>query len=113
VSNQIAATADAGALAIGALRVPYAGGVRGPATVIFKAADATVSPGDGAAGPGDVALRGRLEERLFLGAVYRHYVRVEGETVMVDAAEPLEPGPVVVRIPAGKLQVYPAIGERA
>jgi hypothetical protein len=33
---------------------------------------------------------------------------VEGETVMVDAAEPAEPGPVTIRFPAGKVQVYPA-----
>lgn len=84
------------------------GPVRGPATVVFKAADASLVPGDHPPGRGDVALRGRLEERLFLGALYRHYVTIEGETVMVDAAEPVDPGPVTVRIPAGKLQVYPA-----
>lgn len=33
---------------------------------------------------------------------------LEGETVMVDAAEPVDPGPVTVRVPAPKLQVYAA-----
>jgi hypothetical protein len=55
-----------------------------------------------------VILQGTLEERLFLGAAYRHYVRVEGESLMVDGPEPVEPGPVTVRVPAEKLMVYAA-----
>jgi ABC-type Fe3+/spermidine/putrescine transport system ATPase subunit len=110
VSNQLRGTAEAGALTIGAQRLPCAASVRGPAVMVFKASDATLAPGGAAGEPGEVALRGSLEERLFLGAVYRHYVRVEGETVMVDGAEPVEPGPVTVRIPAAKLQVYAAPG---
>jgi len=106
VSNQLRGTATDGALAIGAQRLPYAGPVRGPAILVFKASDAVlVRGGDGSAGA-EALLRGVLEERLFLGAVYRHYVRVEGDTLMVDASEPVEPGPLAVRIPAGKLQVY-------
>ena len=108
VSNQLRGTADAGALAIGTQRLPYTGSVRGPATLIFKASDASLAAADLPTGSGEAALRGTLEERLFLGAVYRHYVRVEGETVMVDAAEPVDPGPVTIRLPAGKVQVYPA-----
>ncbi|MBI3454306.1 MAG: ABC transporter ATP-binding protein [Candidatus Rokubacteria bacterium] len=106
VSNQLRGTAEAGTLAIGAQRLPYAGAVRGPATVVFKATDASLVPGSPAAGPDTALLGGTLQERLFLGAVYRHYVKVEGETVMVDATDPVEPGPVTVRVPAAKLQVY-------
>jgi hypothetical protein len=51
-----------------------------------------------------------LEERLFLGSGYRHYVRVGTETIMVDDRAPLEPGAVTLRIPTAKLQVYPAAG---
>jgi len=106
VSNQLPAVAEAGGLRIGTLRLPYAGPVRGPATVIFRAADAAVGAPEAPAEPGSVTLWGVLQERLFLGAVYRHYIRVEGETVMVDAAEPVEPGPVTIRVPVAKLQVY-------
>jgi putative spermidine/putrescine transport system ATP-binding protein len=108
VSNQLRGTASEGALAIGAQRLPYAGPVRGPATLVFKASDAVLVRGGDAPAATDPLLRGTLEERLFLGAVYRHYVRTEGDTLMVDASEPVEPGPVAVRIPAGKLQVYAA-----
>ncbi len=108
VSNQLRGTATEGALAVGAQRLPYAGPVRGPATLVFKASDAVLVRGGDGPAAADPLLRGTLEERLFLGAVYRHYVRIEGETLMVDASEPVEPGPVAVRIPAGKLLVYAA-----
>jgi ABC-type Fe3+/spermidine/putrescine transport system ATPase subunit len=108
VSNQLRATAEAGTLAVEGQRLPYGGPVRGAATLIFKATDAALVPDGAPAGPGEVVLRGVLEEELFLGSVYRHYVRVGGELVMVDAGERAGPGPVAVRIPAAKLQVYPA-----
>ena len=108
VSNQLPATAEAGAVSVEGQRLPYAGAVRGAATVIFKATDAVLLAAGAAAGPGDAVLRGALEEQLFLGSVYRHYVRVGDEMVMVDAAEPTPAGPVSVRIPAAKLQVYAA-----
>jgi ABC-type Fe3+/spermidine/putrescine transport system ATPase subunit len=111
VSNQLRVTAADGVLLLGGQRLPYAGGVRGPATLVFKASDAALGP-SGAGGDRDAVIRGTLEERLFLGAVYRHYVRLEGETVMVDSAEPVETGPVVVRVPVAKLQVYSAGGPR-
>jgi iron(III) transport system ATP-binding protein len=108
VSNQLRATAEAGALGVEGQRLPYAGPVRGPATVIFKATDAVLAADGAAAGPGDAVLRGTLEEELFLGSIYRHYVRVGTELVMVDAAERAPAGPVSVRIPVAKLQVYSA-----
>jgi ABC-type Fe3+/spermidine/putrescine transport system ATPase subunit len=108
VSNQLAGTADGGSLSIGTQRLPYAGPVCGGATVVFKATDAILTPGAGAPGAGHAILHGMLEERLFLGAAYRHYVRVEGESLMVDGTEPVEPGPVTVSIPVDKLQVYAA-----
>ena len=108
VSNQLRATAEADGLAVEGQRLPYGGAVRGAGTVIFKASDAVLLADGTPPGPGDAVLRGVLEEHLFLGSVYRHYVRVGGELVMVDAAEPAPVGPVTVRIPAAKLQVYPA-----
>jgi hypothetical protein len=88
----------------------YAGPVRGAAVVVFKATDAELAPGTGGADGDAAALRGMLEERLFLGSGYRHYVRVGTETIMVDDRAPLEPGAVTLRIPTAKLQVYPAAG---
>ena len=108
VSNQLAGIAEAGGVCIGAQRLPYAGAVRGRATLIFRATDASLATDEEEAAPGHTLLRGVLEERLFLGSVYRHYVRVEGDTIMVDGTEPVEGGPVTVRVPVAKLQVYAA-----
>ena len=108
VSNQLAGVAEADRLSVGAQRLPYGGPVRGRATLIFRAADASVSAGEGGASPGHALLRGVLEERLFLGSVYRYYVRVEGEILMVDGVELVESGSVTVQVPVAKLQVYAA-----
>jgi ABC-type Fe3+/spermidine/putrescine transport system ATPase subunit len=108
VSNQLAGTADADSVSVGAQRVPYAGPMRGPITLIFKATDATLAVGAASDDAEHAVLRGMLEERLFLGSVYRHYVRIEDETLMVDGAEPVEPGPVTVRVPVARLQIYAA-----
>ena len=108
VSNQLAGTAADGSVAVGSQRLPYAGPVRGRAILVFKATDATLDPGTTAAAPGQATLRGTLEERLFLGSAYRHYVRVEGESLMVDGTEPVEPGPVTLRLPVEKLKIYAA-----
>jgi ABC-type Fe3+/spermidine/putrescine transport system ATPase subunit len=109
VSNQLHGTAEAGSVTIAGQRLGYAGPVRGPAVVVFKATDGELAPGSGGADAGGVAaIRGTLEERLFLGSGYRHYVRVGTDTVMVDDRAPVESGAVTVRIPAAKLQVYPA-----
>jgi hypothetical protein len=45
VSNQLAGTAEGGSLFVGTQRLPYAGPVRGQATLIFKATDATLAAG--------------------------------------------------------------------
>jgi ABC-type Fe3+/spermidine/putrescine transport system ATPase subunit len=108
VSNQLHATAEAGGLVVEGQRLPYTGSVRGAATLIFKASDAALVVDGTTPAAGEAVLRGILEEELFLGSVYRHYVRVGSELVMADAGEPVAPGPVGVRIPATKLQVYPA-----
>src|SRR5262245_51325729 len=108
VSNQLAGLAEAGGVRVGAQRLPYAGSVRGPATLIFRATDASLTRDTDRDASGQALLGGTLEERLFLGSVYRHYVRVEDEILMVDGTEPMEPGPVTVRVPVAKLQIYAA-----
>jgi hypothetical protein len=48
-----------------------------------------------------------LEESLFLGACYRHYVRVGDALVMVDGGVPVSPGPVAVTVPLDRVRVFP------
>jgi putative spermidine/putrescine transport system ATP-binding protein len=108
VSNQLAGIAAAGGVSVGAQRLPYAGPVRGPAVLIVRATDASLATDRGEAELGHALLDGVLEERFFLGSVYRHYIRVDDETVLVDRTEPVEPGPVTVRVPVAKVQVFAA-----
>jgi len=108
VSNQLSGTADADGLSVGTQHVSYSGPLRGPVTIVFKATDAILADSGVAADGRHAVLRGMLEERLFLGSAYRHYVRVEGESLMIDGAEPVDHGPVTVRVPMARLQIYAA-----
>jgi len=104
VGNALEARAEAGALVLAGQRLAYAGGEEGPVVVILRSSDLALSPGAAAtAGP---ALAGALEESLFLGAYYRHYVRVGSALVMVDGPTPAPPGPVTVTVPPDRIRVY-------
>jgi ABC-type Fe3+/spermidine/putrescine transport system ATPase subunit len=106
VSNQLEGEASEGRLAIAGQEVPYGGVVRGRAVVIVRAADIRLEAPEAPARPETLALAGTLEESLFLGAHYRHYIRVGGIVVMADSVEPGPLGAVRLVMPAGKVQVY-------
>jgi hypothetical protein len=53
-----------------------------------------------------VSLEGVLEESLFLGAHYRHYVRVGEAVLLADGPFAVAPGRVTLRVPAGRLRVF-------
>jgi len=104
VSTQFEGRAEAGALHWAGQCLPYNGLARGAVVVVLRSSDVTIEP-PGAASDGS-GLTGHVEERLFLGALYRHYVRVGDTLLMADRAEPLETGPVTVRIAPDRLRVY-------
>jgi ABC-type Fe3+/spermidine/putrescine transport system ATPase subunit len=106
VSNQLDGRVADGTLVVAGQAVPYAGRAPGPATLIVRASDIRLVAPEGAVPPDHVGLTGTLEESLFLGAHYRHYVRLGEALVMADSAEPRAPGPVRLLIPADKLQIY-------
>ncbi|MFB3817082.1 MAG: ABC transporter ATP-binding protein [Candidatus Methylomirabilales bacterium] len=106
VSNQLEGRVDDGRLVVAGQAVPYAGRAPGPATLIVRASDIRLAAPETPVPPEHVGLTGLLEESLFLGAHYRHYVRLGGTLVMADSPEPRAPGPVRMLIPADKLQVY-------
>ena len=104
VTTRLAGRAAAGRLDVAGQSVPYAGPARGAVEIVLRAADLRLG---GAETPG---LAGRVEESLFLGTHYRHYVRVGAALVMVDGPEPVPPGPVSVIIPADALRVFAVAG---
>jgi len=104
VGNRLDGRAEPGVLHLGGHRLPYAGPARGRVVVILRSSDLGLAPGAPAAG----SLSGMLEESLFLGAYYRHYVRVGEALLMVDGPAPAAPGPVHVTVPPERVRVYPA-----
>ena len=104
VGNRLEARAESGALHLEGQRLPYGGPARGPVLVILRSSDLGLA----AASAGAPALAGTLEESLFLGAYYRHYVRVGAAVLMVDGPAPAPPGPVTITVPPDRVRVYPA-----
>jgi len=74
----------------------------GPRAVVLRSTDLTIDD--------DGALAGDLEESLFLGAHWRHYVRIGDTLVIVDGPAPLAPGRVRVSVPSDRVRVYPSEG---
>jgi ABC-type Fe3+/spermidine/putrescine transport system ATPase subunit len=106
VSNQLEGEASEGTLVVAGQSIPYAGPVRGKATVIFRASDIQMEELSATPRAGAMALNGILEESLFLGAHYRHYIRLGDVVVMADSPELRPAGPVRLVLPAEKVQVY-------
>src|SRR3990172_1173969 len=106
VSNQLEAEAADGRLVVAGQAIPYSGPVRGKATVIFRASDIQMEDPSVPLREGTVGLTGVLEESLFLGAHYRHYIRVADVVVMADSPNARPPGPVRLILSADKVQVY-------
>lgn len=106
VSNQLEGKVTDGTLVVAGQAIPYAGPVRGKATVIFRASDIQMEEPSATPRAGTVALNGILEESLFLGAHYRHYIRLGDVVVMADSPDLRPAGPVRLVLPAGKVQVY-------
>ena len=108
VGNRLEARAEAGALQLAGQRLAYAGPVRGRAVVVLRSSDLALAPG----APAGATLSGTLEESLFLGAYYRHYVRV-GDAAP-DGGRPgarrartrhgLRPAGAHPRVPGGVMQ---------
>jgi ABC-type Fe3+/spermidine/putrescine transport system ATPase subunit len=103
VGTRVEAQAEAGMLVLTdtGQRLPYAGDARGPVVVVLRSSDLVL---------GDVGLEGRLEESLFLGDRWRHYVRLGDTLVIVDGDASHPPGPVRVSVPPDRLRVYPRTG---
>jgi ABC-type Fe3+/spermidine/putrescine transport system ATPase subunit len=104
VGTRFEGRVEAGALHVAGHRLPYGGLARGAVVVVVRSSDVALEP-RGTTGDGS-ALAGHVEERLFLGAFYRHYVRVGDTLLMADSPEPVGEGPVTVRIAQDRVRVY-------
>ena len=102
-----------GKLTVAGQSVSYTGPVRGKATVIFRASDIQMEEPSLPPREAAVALTGVLEESLFLGGHYRHYIRVGDVVVMADSPDLRPAGPVRLVLPIEKVQVYGCGEQRA
>ena len=105
VGTRLDARAEPGALVLDETkqRLPYAGEARGPVVVVLRSSDLSLSDTG-------TTLEGDLEESLFLGDRWRHYVRLGSTLLIVDGAAPYPPGPVRVSVSRDRLRVYPQGG---
>ena len=100
VTTRLAGRAEAGWIEVAGQRLPYGGPRRGAVEVVLRSSDLALET------PGAPGLAGHLEESLFLGTHYRHYVRVGHALLMIDGAAPVPAGPVSVIIPPDALRVF-------
>ncbi len=104
VGTRIVARAEPGVVYIGEQRLPYDGPLRGLVAVVIRASDVTLAPPD--ASPADFPLAGELEETLFLGTHYRHYVRLGDTVLMADGVNTVPRGAVRLALTRDALRVY-------
>jgi ABC-type Fe3+/spermidine/putrescine transport system ATPase subunit len=104
VGTRLEGRVEDGALHVAGQRLPYDGLARGAVVVVVRSSDLTLEPRGSTAEVG--ALAGHVEERLFLGAFYRHYVRVGDALIMADSPEPVGEGPVTVRVAPDRVRVF-------
>ncbi len=98
-------TSDGKGALVAGVCVPCQGTPGAPATVVFKADEAHIDSGGSAIGQA-VVFHGKLEEVFFIGSVYRHYVNVNGEMILVDSPNKVGESEVNVRVPERKIQVF-------
>jgi ABC-type Fe3+/spermidine/putrescine transport system ATPase subunit len=109
VTNQLRGqvAADGQTALVAGARLPFHGAPQSPVVVIFKANDAVIAGGT-APTEASAVFRGRIEESSFIGSLYRHYVNVNGEMILVDTPEAVTEPEVNVIVPKEKLQIYNA-----
>jgi len=109
VSNLLRGTVTAGGkqVLVAGAHVEYPGTPESAVTVVFKADDARIATqGQGRDDAHVVAFDGTIEESSFIGTVYRYYVNVNGEIILVDTPEKVKETKVQVIVPREKIQVY-------
>ncbi|MDE3089439.1 MAG: ABC transporter ATP-binding protein [Chloroflexota bacterium] len=107
VTNQLRGTvaADGQSAIVAGVSMPFRAAPGSAVLVIFKADQAQIAR-DHTPVDGSVIFRGHVEESSFIGTVYRHYVSVSGEMILIDTPEAVTQSEVNVIVPKGKLQVY-------
>jgi ABC-type Fe3+/spermidine/putrescine transport system ATPase subunit len=100
-----AVSADGETVEVAGIRLRYRGEPGRSVKVIFKADQALLTAVDPAS-DAMVAFRGLLEEACFIGAVYRHYVSINGELILVDSPNKVNMAEVCVVVPRDNIKIF-------
>ncbi len=98
-------TQDGMGVAVAGICIPYKGSPGAPCTAVFKADEAQIVAGS-AQREDAVVFRGKLEEAFFIGSLYRHYVNVNGEMLLVDSPTRVAGPEVSVVVSKQRIMVY-------
>lgn len=107
ISNLLRGTVTAGGqqVLVAGAHVDYKGAPGNAVTVVFKADEARIA--EDATQTNDMILfDGTVEESSFIGTVFRYYVNVNGEVILVDMSDRVTGTRVKVVVPRDKIQVY-------
>ena len=85
--------------------LPFRGTPGSAVVVIFKANHAGIALDDKPI-EWSAIFHGHIEESSFIGTLYRHYVTVNGELILIDTPAAVTQPEVNVAVPNDKLQVY-------
>jgi ABC-type Fe3+/spermidine/putrescine transport system ATPase subunit len=109
-SNLLRGTVTAGgkSVLVAGARVAYDGEPGDNVTVVFKADEAQIAA-DASTSDQTVIFEGQLDESFFIGSVYRHYVNVNGELILVDSPDKVSGTNVHIHVPRDKIQIYKSI----
>ena len=99
-------SSDGQSVSVAGTRIAHKASAGSLVTVVFKADEAEIKMQD--ANLDGVRFDGAIEEVSFIGTVYRHYVNVNGEMILVDSQKEFPREKVQVVVPREKIQVYSA-----
>jgi ABC-type Fe3+/spermidine/putrescine transport system ATPase subunit len=98
-------TQDGKTVDAGGIWIPHIGVPGSPVTVVFKADEAEPLAADARVDDA-VVFEGDLIEAFFFGAMYRHFVNVSENTILVDRPTRIESKRVRLAVPRDKIQVF-------
>ena len=98
-------TQDGKMVDAGGFCVPYTGAPGSTVTVVFKADEAELIA-DGAPTGDAIVFEGDMIEAFFFGAMYRHFVKVNDNMILVDRPTRVEAKRMRLAIPRDKVRVF-------
>lgn len=96
-------SADGQSVEASGIRIPYRGAPNSAVTVVFKADEAQIVDehiGDA------ITFCGENIEQFFFGAMYRHFIQVADETILVDRPTRIVNKNVTLAIPRARIQIF-------